>query len=157
MKIFRYIVSSALILNFSVILWATALCPCSQAVHDGAQCMHRKISHSKMTHSGADSAVMAHKMDAHQVFNIVDSEPAQLRNKSCCCQTFDVKKESPVKITPVPLTKTKSTKISLKSGDHFVYDHGLFVPEKFTPSNIKTIDSNPVTQPIYLLNSAYLI
>ena len=157
MNILRSIVSNALILNFSVILWATVICPCSQAVHDETQCVHRNISHSKMTHSGSDSAVMAHKMDAYQVFNIIDREPSQLRNKSCCCQTFDVKEKSPVKITPVPLTKTKSTKFSLKSGDQFVYDHGLFVPEEFATSNIENPDSNPVVQPIYLLNSAFLI
>jgi len=157
MKNFRYIVSNILIMNFSVLLWATAMCPCSQAVHEETQCSHSKNSHSGMTHSGSDSAVMVHSMDDHKVFSIVQKGSALLRNKNCCCQTFDVKKESPVIITPVTLTKIKSAKFDLKSSDHFVYDHGLFVPDEFTSSNIKIPDSIPVAPPIYLLNSAFLI
>lgn len=157
MKTFRYIVSNLLILNFSVLLWATAMCPCSQTVHDETQCIHGKNSHSSMAHSGNDNAVMTHNMDTNRFFTIVHDGSPLLRNKSCCCQTFDVKKESPVTITPVTLTKANSAEFDLKSGDHFAYDHGLFVPDAITSLCIETPDSNPFAPPIYLLNSAFLI
>ena len=157
MKTFRYIVSNVLILNLSVLLWASSMCPCSQATHEETQCSHSKNSHSDMTHSGSNSAVMAHNMDTHQEMNVVHNAPALLRNESCCCQTFEVKKESPVDITALLQTKTKSAKSNLKPGDHFVYDHGLFVPDNFALSKIENNDSNPIVHPIYLLNSAFLI